>query len=157
MVYGGGMENQNPYEFAKRRRRAAALKYGPGTGDSPVAPGSMTPDRTGQDEAMAALTKVQQDSQFAEGMGQGLGGVAGSALGLGGGLLAGAVLPGVGAGLTPALMAAGGSLGGMAGKAIGGAWGDNAERKAQTEMDKQRRKALEQEALMNAIMGLRGI
>ena len=146
---------KNPYEFYQRRQRSASQKYGPGgygPGENPVAPGSMTPDRAGQDAAMAGLTKAQQDSQFAEGMGQGIGSVAGAGLGA-----LGFLIPGVGPVAGPALMAAGAGAGGMIGKGIGGAWGDGQEAKAQGAMDVQRRKALEQEALMQAIMGLRGI
>lgn len=147
----------NPYDAVAGRRRAAVKRrygYGPGAdaaGGAQIAPGSMTPDTSGQDKAMDAVTQAQQQGQFAEGMGQGIGGLAGAGLGA-----LGFLIPGVGAAAGPALMAAGGAAGSAIGKNIGGAWGDDQERNAQNEMDKQRRKAMQQEALMQAIQGLRG-
>jgi hypothetical protein len=51
----------------------------------------------------------------------------------------------------------GGALGANVGGNVGKAWGDSQVANAENAADKQRRKAMEQEALMQAIMSLRGI
>lgn len=141
----------NPYVAYKKRQQSAVSQYGPGPSEQVTQPGAMTPDRSSQDAASEALRKAQEEAGWAKGLGTAAGGLLGGVAGLGLGALAS------GGTLSPELGAGGAALGASLGGGLGSAWGEGRVNQAETEMDKQRRKAMEQEALMQAIMGLRGI